>query len=45
MLYETFICRIVNDKDNVIVIGDTPRQFRMKLPEKQLVTLVAVGVR
>ncbi len=37
--------RIISDKDNTIMIGDTARQFRMKLPNHDFVALVAVGVR
>lgn len=37
--------RIISDKDNTIMIGDTARQFRMKLPNHDVVALVAVGVR
>lgn len=36
---------VVSDRDNLILIGGTPRQFRMKLPDTKLIALVAVGVR
>ena len=44
-IFHASTCSVVNDKDNVIMIGDVPRQFRMKLPQKEFVALVAVGVR
>jgi len=37
--------RIISDKDNTIMIGDSARQFRMKLPNSDFVALVAVGTR
>ena len=37
--------RIISDKDNTIMIGESARQFRMKLPNREFVALVAVGVR
>jgi hypothetical protein len=37
--------RIIADKDNTIIIGESARQFRMKLPNRDFVALVAVGVR
>ena len=40
-----FCFRVVADKDNIIMIGDTPRQFRMKMPEKEFYAFVAVGLR
>jgi hypothetical protein len=40
-----FFFRVISDKDNVIMIGDNPRQFRMKLPEKEFSAFVAVGLR
>jgi hypothetical protein len=37
--------RIVAEKDNTIMIGESARQFRMKLPNHEFVALLAVGVR
>ena len=36
---------IISDKDSTIIIGESARQFRMKLPNWDFVVLVAVGVR
>ena len=40
-----YLLRVVDEKTNVIMIGGQPRQFRMKLPEKEFVAIVAVGLR
>ena len=38
--------RVTDDRDNVMVTPEgAARQFRMKLPDKGLVVLVAVGMR